>query len=85
MPWWHHLNVSFFLPTESPNQCVQPTRNNDLTQWPNCIEQAPPQGLPMLALHGWVTAMLQTTANSGRHHEMLSSVRTYKELITFKF
>ena len=48
----------------------------------NCTEQSIPRRLPMSALPRWVTAMLQSTANSGRHHEMLCGVRIYKELIT---
>ena len=35
----------------------------------------------MSALHCWVTAMLQSTANSGRHHELLCGIRTYNKLI----
>ena len=50
----------------------------------HCTEESTPRRLPMSAFNCWVTAMLQSTANSGRHHELLYGIRTYNKLIILR-
>ena len=48
------------------------SRHSHELRWTN-----PPYTSPMSVLHCWVTAMPQSTANTGRHHKMSCGVRTF--------
>ena len=56
--------------------CTSPLTTELSRQSRELFWTIPPYTSPMSVLHCWVTAMLQCTVNSSRHHKMLCCVRT---------